>query len=146
MWEILEKTARENGLIVGFALVVAGFATLALYRVGAPFWFFLPGLVLVGGGARRTFTSTPELLSWNPFDWDPAYTRFAFGSPWSLRFPAWVSDCGGIELNGSWTTTMRIGLPGYFAGCANASTEKTTAAIPAIKRIPVCMRISSTIV
>jgi hypothetical protein len=84
--------------------------------------------VLVGGGARRTFTSTPELLSWNPFDWDPAYTRFAFGSPWSLRFPAWVSDCGGIELNGSWTTTMRIGSPD---SCQEGITMTIPGIIPA---------------
>ena len=42
---------RRVGLM-GFTFVFAGFATLALYRVGAPFVFFLPALILVGGGAQ----------------------------------------------------------------------------------------------
>ena len=38
--------------VLGFGLVFVGFGVLALYRVGASFWFFLPALILVGGGTQ----------------------------------------------------------------------------------------------
>ena len=38
--------------IIGFAAVVVGFGSLALYRQDAAFWVFIPALLLVGAGAQ----------------------------------------------------------------------------------------------
>jgi DHA2 family multidrug resistance protein-like MFS transporter len=37
---------------IGYLLVIIGFLSLALYRSGASFWVFVPGLLLVGAGAQ----------------------------------------------------------------------------------------------
>ena len=59
-----------------------------------------------GSGTERTFASTPQLLSWNIADWDPAYQPLRFNTTWQVAFPDWVTWCEGPFLNGSWTTTF----------------------------------------
>lgn len=64
-----------------------------------------------GSGTARTFSSTPQVLSWNIADWDPSYKALRFNKTWQLAFPAFVSWCEGPYLNGSWLTTFQMRNP-----------------------------------
>ena len=66
-------------------------------------------------GTPRPFASNPNLLSWNPWDWDPAYEPLEFNKNWHVSFPDWVASCDGPYLNGSWVTVYRLGDPA--SGC-----------------------------
>jgi hypothetical protein len=64
-------------------------------------------------GARRQFSSTPRMLSWDPEDWGVAFQPLEFGAPWHLELPSWVTQCWPY-LNGSWVTVIR---PESTPGC-----------------------------
>jgi hypothetical protein len=63
------------------------------------------------GTPPSPFRSSPEMLSWNPRDWDPAYRPLQFGQPWVVRLPDWVAACDGISLTGSWQTGLASPAP-----------------------------------
>ena len=68
-----------------------------------------------GTGTPKPFTSTPPVLSWNPYDWDPSYEPLEFNKTWHVAFPDWVESCDGPYLNGEWTTVYVLGRPA--SGC-----------------------------
>ena len=61
-----------------------------------------------GTGSPSKFSSSPNLLSWNIADWDPAYVPLQYNTDWHVSFPTWVKSCGGPYLNGDWTTVYRL--------------------------------------
>jgi hypothetical protein len=58
------------------------------------------------GGSPRPFTSEPQILSWNPADWDTGMQPLEFGATWHLQYPDWMTSCWPM-LRGSWLTSIR---------------------------------------
>src|SRR6185503_8655762 len=50
------------------------------------------------GPASYTFTSEPQVLSWNQADWGTPTASLGYGSPIHLEMPSWVDSCTGVSI------------------------------------------------